>query len=88
MDWYGWEMKAKVSKSAAKCGNKHGSPPQGFPDAIAAIFPKIEVQLCIIHQIRNSIKYVASKNQKAFPGDLTCINRRIRCKTGTSRCSS
>jgi len=42
----------------------------GFPDAINAIFPRTEVQLCIIHQIRNSLKYVASKNQKEFIADL------------------
>jgi len=42
----------------------------GFPDAIKAIFPQAEVQLCIVHQIRNSLKYVASKNQKAFMEDL------------------
>ena len=42
----------------------------GFPEAIASIFPKTEIQLCIIHQIRNTMKYVASKNQKAFMKDL------------------
>lgn len=42
----------------------------GFPEAIHAIFPHTEVQLCIVHQIRNSLKYVASKNQKAFMADL------------------
>lgn len=42
----------------------------GFPEAIQAIFPQTEVQLCIVHQIRNSLKYVASKNQKAFMADL------------------
>ena len=41
-----------------------------FPEAIASIFPKTEIQLCIIHQIRNTMKYVASKNQKAFMKDL------------------
>lgn len=45
----------------------------GFPDAITTIFPKTEVQLCIVHQIRNSMKYVASKNQKAFMADLKCV---------------
>ena len=35
---------------------------KGFPEAINTIFPKTEVQLCVIHQIRNSIKYIASKN--------------------------
>lgn len=47
----------------------------GFPEAIAAIFPETETQLCIIHQIRNSLKYVASKNQKAFMADLKPVYR-------------
>ena len=42
----------------------------GFPDAIKSVFPKTQVQLCIVHQIRNSLKYVASKNQKEFLKDL------------------
>jgi Transposase and inactivated derivatives len=45
----------------------------GFPEAIAASFPHTEVQLCIVHQIRNSIKYVASKDQKAFMVDLKTV---------------
>jgi putative transposase len=43
---------------------------KGFPEAIEAMFPETEVQLCIVHQIRNSLKYVASKNQKEFMVDL------------------
>lgn len=43
---------------------------KGFPEAIATIYPDTEVQLCIIHQIRNSMKYVAAKNQRAFMADL------------------
>ena len=46
---------------------------KGFPEAIESIFPNTEVQHCIIHQIRNSLKYVASKNQKAFMADLKCV---------------
>ena len=42
----------------------------GFPEAINSVFPDTEIQLCIIHQIRNSMKYVASKNHKAFMADL------------------
>ncbi|WP_409937851.1 transposase [Salmonella enterica] len=42
----------------------------GFPEAINSIYPQTEVQLCIIHQIRNPIKYVASKHHKAFMADL------------------
>lgn len=47
----------------------------GFPEAIASIFPQTEIQLCIIHQIRNTMKYVASKNQKAFMRDLKLVYR-------------
>lgn len=43
---------------------------KGFSEAIAAIYPQTEVQSCVVHQIRNSIKYVASKDQKAFMADL------------------
>lgn len=46
---------------------------KGMPDAIATIYPKTEVQLCIVHQIRNSIKYVGSLNQKEFAKDLKTI---------------
>lgn len=46
---------------------------KGFPEAIAASFPKTEVQLCIVHQIRHSIKYVASKHQKEFMRDLKTV---------------
>jgi len=47
----------------------------GFPDAIASLYPETEVQLCVIHQIRNSMKYVASKNQKEFMKDLKPVYR-------------
>ena len=43
---------------------------KGFPEAIQAIFPATEVQLCIVHQIRNSLRYVGSKNHKEFMADL------------------
>jgi len=49
----------------------------GFPEAINSIFPETEVQLCIIHQIRNSMKYVASKNQKAFMADLKPVYKAL-----------
>lgn len=47
----------------------------GFPEAITSIFPQTEVQLCIVHQIRNSLRYVASKNHKAFLVDLKRVYR-------------
>lgn len=43
---------------------------KGFPDAIQSVFPHTTVQLCVVHQIRNSIKYVGSKHQKEFLKDL------------------
>ena len=46
---------------------------KGFPDAIQSAFPQTEVQLCIVHQIRNSLKHVASKNQKEFMVDLKAV---------------
>jgi len=50
---------------------------KGFPEAIKAIFPQTEVQLCIIHQIRNSIRYVASKNHKEFIADLKPVYKAV-----------
>jgi len=50
---------------------------KGFPEAINAIFPQTEVQLCIVHQIRNSMRYVASKDQKEFATDLPVYNTKI-----------
>ncbi len=46
---------------------------KGFPEAIKTIFPKTQVQLCIVHQIRNSLKYIASKNKKEFMKDLKLV---------------
>lgn len=42
----------------------------GFSEAILTVFPGSELQTCVIHQIRNSLKYVASKDQKIFMADL------------------
>ncbi len=42
----------------------------GFKDAVLAVFPKTEIQRCVIHQIRNSLKYVPWKDRKAFVADL------------------
>ena len=46
---------------------------KGFKEAIASSFPESEVQLCVVHQIRNSLKHVATKNQKEFMADLKTI---------------
>jgi len=46
---------------------------KGFEEAIQTVFPQSEVQSCIVHQIRNSLKYVASKDQKSFMADLKLV---------------
>ena len=48
---------------------------KGFDEAIRTIFPKTEVQSCVVHQIRNSLKYVASKDQKLFMSELKPVYR-------------
>lgn len=46
---------------------------KGFPDAIAAAFPEAQIQLCIVHMVRNSLKYVPWKDYKAVTADLKQI---------------
>lgn len=48
---------------------------QGFAEAIESIFPQAEVQLCVVHQIRNSHKYLSHKDVKAFMKDLQGVYR-------------
>lgn len=48
---------------------------KGFDEAIRTIYPYTEIQTCVVHQIRNSIKYVASKDQKIFMADLKPVYR-------------
>ena len=45
----------------------------GIKEAIAAAFPKTEYQRCIVHQVRNTLKYVPDKDRKAFASDLKTI---------------
>jgi putative transposase len=46
---------------------------KGFPDAIGAVFPRTQIQLCIVHMIRNSLRYVSWKHRKAVARDLRKI---------------
>lgn len=46
---------------------------KGFPDAIATAFPQTRVQLCIVHMVRNSLKYVTWKDYRAVTADLKRI---------------
>ena len=45
----------------------------GIKEAIATAFPKTEYQRCIVHQVRNTLKYVPDKDRKAFATDLKTI---------------
>ncbi len=46
---------------------------KGFPDAIETVYPDIQVQLCIVHMIRHSLKYVSWKQRKEMADDLKTI---------------
>jgi len=48
---------------------------KGFPDAINAAFPEAQIQLCIVHMVRNAVKYVPWKDYKAVTTDLKKIYR-------------
>ena len=50
---------------------------KGFPEAIATVYPQTEVQTCIVHQVRNSLRYVAEKDKKEFIKDLKEIYRAV-----------
>jgi transposase-like protein len=45
----------------------------GFPEAIETVFPKTKVQLCIVHMVRNSLRFVGWKERKAVAADLRAI---------------
>ena len=46
---------------------------KGFPEAIEAVFPKAQVQLCIVHMVRNSLRFVSWKQRKEVAADLKII---------------
>jgi putative transposase len=46
---------------------------KGLPEAIEAVFPRTQVQLCIVHKLRNSLKYVPWKERKAVAADLRAV---------------
>lgn len=50
---------------------------KGFPEAINAVYPQTHIQLCIIHMVRNSLKYVSWKDYKAVTSDLKSIYQSV-----------
>lgn len=61
---------------------------KGLPDAIKAVFPEVSIQNCILHQIRNSIKYIASKDSKAFMKDLKLVYQATNEQVATNALES
>jgi len=55
---------------------------KGFPDAIQAVYPNTEVQLCIVHMVRNSLAYVSWKDRKQVAADLKLIYRAATAEQG------
>lgn len=49
----------------------------GFPEAINTVFPKTKIQLCIVHMVRNSLRYVPHKDMKSVAADLKSIYRAV-----------
>ena len=50
---------------------------KGFPEAINTVYPKAQIQLCIVHMVRNSMKYVPWKDYKAIARDLKLIYQSV-----------
>ena len=59
----------------------------GFPDAINAAYPKTKIQLCIVHMIRNSLKYVSYKDRRELANDLKRIYSSMTLKDGEDELS-
>lgn len=55
---------------------------KGFPEAIEAVFPKAEVQQCVVHMIRNSMRFVSWKNRKEIASDLKPIYKATTAEQG------
>jgi transposase-like protein len=55
---------------------------KGFPEAIAAVFPKTEIQTCVVHQIRSSLRYITEKDKKAFMADLKPVYQALNQEEG------
>jgi transposase-like protein len=55
---------------------------KGFPEAIAAVYPQTQLQLCIVHMVRNSMKYVSWKDYKAVTTDLKRIYQAVTEEEG------
>ncbi|MDR6457419.1 transposase-like protein [Chryseobacterium vietnamense] len=55
---------------------------KGFPEAIESVYPKTQIQLCIVHQIRTSLRYVPEKDKKAVVIDLKPVYQAVNQDQG------
>lgn len=55
---------------------------KGLPEAIESVYPKTDVQLCVVHMIRNSVKYIPHKHSKEFLSDLKSVYTAITEEDG------
>ncbi len=55
---------------------------KGFPEAIEAVFPQAQIQTCVIHQIRNTMRYVVEKDKKEFMADLKPVYQAVNKDEG------
>jgi len=55
---------------------------KGFPEAIATVFPLTQIQTCVVHQIRNSLRYIAEKDKKEFVADLKPVYQAVNKEQG------
>lgn len=53
-----------------------------FPEAIHSVFPKTEIQTCVVHQIRNSLRYIVEKDKKPFIVDLKRVYQASNIEEG------
>ena len=56
----------------------------GFGDAIESLFPHTQVQLCLVHQMRNSLRYVARGDQRAVSQSLQAIYKAVNLTAAES----
>lgn len=55
---------------------------KGFPEAIESVFPHTQIQLCIVHMVRNSLRFVSYKDRKMVASDLKNIYRAVTEEQG------
>ena len=68
-------MADRFERTESPRGEGHPDWLKGFPEAIASAFPQTQIQLCVVHQIRASLRYLASKYHKEFLVDLKQVYR-------------